>query len=934
MTDRNPIAVVGMGGVFPDAPDLDAFWRNIARGVESIREVPDGRWSVPKNQVVAPRPLPDKALSMRAGLVAPFAPDPETWGIDPSLAADLDPLYHLVLRAGHAAFSDASGSTKIKRARTGVILAAIALPTDASSRIAMEILGRDIPGRWFREALPEAVSAPQAKLPRNRCLAARVTSLPGALLARSLRLGGGSYTLDAACASSIYAVKLACDALRAGRLDAVMAGGVSRPDCLYTQIGFSQLRALSPTGRCAPFDAGADGLVVGEGAGVLVLKRLDDALNHGDTIHGVIHGIGLSNDMRGNLLAPDTEGQVRAMRTAYAAAGWSPSDVDHIECHGAGTPLGDRTELASLRALWKGTRWSRGQCAVGSIKSMIGHLLTAAGAAGMIKTLLAMRHGTLPPSLHFTRAAENSPMEGGPFRVQTQAAPWEARDGGLPRRAAVSAFGFGGINAHILFEAFHPDHPSRTPSVDLPASGEGRPTKAVAIVGMAAHIGPLSTLQAFQEAVFNGAPAFLKRPKARFKGAEAAAETQLEGQGAHGAYLDSLSVEIGAFRIPPSEIPDILAQQLLMLKTAGAAMADARMASGGDRPRAGTAIGMEFDLEDTDFHVRWGMMDQKDRLRNALKQHAPEIDDARAAQWLEALQDAASPPLTAPRVVGSLGGIVASRVAREFRFGGPSHTVSCGAASGLRALEIGVRSLQQMETDLFLAGAVDLAGDVRSMAIESGLRPFGTEGGVRPFDRRAAGPLPGEGAVALVLKRQDQAEADGDRIYAVITGTGSASGGDLDDPEALKGAYAAALTRALEDAGISASAVGYLEAHGSGDPREDRLEAEALHEVFASASGRPAVGSLKAVAGDTGASSGLASVVKAALCLYHEILPPLPGFRDPGHDTWREERFHIPVKPQFWVRDRKDGPRRAVVASMTLDGNAVHAVLEGCGAPP
>ena len=290
----------------------------------------------------------------------------------------------------------------------------------------------------------------------------------------------------------------------------------------------------------------------------------------------------------------------------------------------------------------------------------------------------------------------------------------------------------------------------------------------------------------------------------------------------------------------------------------------------------------------------------------------------RVAQWLEALQDAASPPLTAPRVVGSLGGIVASRVAREFRFGGPSHTVSCGAASGLRALEIGVRSLQQMETDLFLAGAVDLAGDVRSMAIESGLRPFGTEGGVRPFDRRAAGPLPGEGAVALVLKRQDQAEADGDRIYAVITGTGSASGGDLDDPEALKGAYAAALTRALEDAGISASAVGYLEAHGSGDPREDRLEAEALHEVFASASGRPAVGSLKAVAGDTGASSGLASVVKAALCLYHEILPPLPGFRDPGHDTWREERFHIPVKPQFWIRDRKDGPRRAVVSVLDV----------------
>lgn len=934
MMDRNPIAVVGMGGVFPGAPHLDAFWQNILHGVDAIREVPDGRWSVPKEKVVDPRPLPDKALSMRAGLVDPFPPDPEAWGIDPALAAALDPLYHLVLRAGRAAFSDAAGNAGLDRSRTGVILAAIALPTDASSRVAMEILGVDLPERWFQaDPGAGAGAGPASRFSRNRCLAARVTSLPGALLARSLGLGGGSYTLDAACASSLYAVKLACDALSSGRLDAVLAGGVSRPDCLYTQIGFSQLRALSPTGRCAPFDAGADGLVVGEGAGILMMKRLADALKHGDRIYGLIRGIGLSNDMRGNLLAPDTEGQVRAMRAAYAAAGWSPSEVAHIECHGAGTPLGDRTELASLRELWKGTRWSRGMCAIGSIKSMIGHLLTAAGAAGMIKTLLAMRHGTLPPSLHFTRPAANSPLAGGPFRVQTEAAPWEVREPDLPRRAAVSAFGFGGINAHLLFEEFHPG-PDAPAFSGPPATPEAAPRpEAIAIVGMAVHMGPLPSLQAFQEAVFNGRPAIRKRPPARFRGADAAAGAHLDGRGAFGAYLESLAVEIGAFRIPPSEIPDILPQQLLMLITAKAAMEDARVAVGGELPRAGTAIGMEFDLEDTDFHVRWQVIDRREQHRLALRRLAPEIDDARAAEWLETLPDIASPPLTAPRVVGSLGGIVASRVAREFRFGGPSHVVSCGAASGLHALEIGVRSLQQGETDLFLAGAVDLTGDVRNMVIESGLRPFGTGEEVRPFDRGAGGPLPGEGAVALVLKRLDAAEADGDRIYAVVTGVGSASGGDAEDPAGMGKACAAALGRALADAGISADAVGYVEAHGSGDPREDALEAEALHAVFPAGKNRPAVGSLKAVTGDAGAAAGLASVVKAALCLYHEILPPLPGFREPGHDLWHEERFHIPVAPQFWIRDRKEGPRRAVVSSLTLDGNAAHAVLEGRDAP-
>ena len=145
----------------------------------------------------------------------------------------------------------------------------------------------------------------------------------------------------------------------------MLAGGVSRPECLYTQMGFSQLRALSPSGVCRPFDAGADGLVVGEGAGIVVLKRLEDACRDGDTIYGVIRGIGLSNDIAGSLLSADSEGQLRAMREAYRQAGWAPEDVDLIECHGTGTPLGDAVELESLHALWRDARWHRGQCALG-----------------------------------------------------------------------------------------------------------------------------------------------------------------------------------------------------------------------------------------------------------------------------------------------------------------------------------------------------------------------------------------------------------------------------------------------------------------------------------------------------------------------------------------------------------------------------------------
>ncbi|MBK8267120.1 MAG: polyketide synthase [Planctomycetes bacterium] len=156
-------------------------------------------------------------------------------------------------------------------------------------------------------------------------------------MARALGLGAGAYTLDAACASSLYSIKLACDELRAGRADAMLAGGVSRPDCLYTQMGFTQLRALSKSGRCSPFDAAGDGLLVGEGAGIVMLKRMADAERDGDRIYGVIRGIGLSNDIGGSLIAPDSEGQLRAMREAYRAAGWRPDAVDYVECHGTGT---------------------------------------------------------------------------------------------------------------------------------------------------------------------------------------------------------------------------------------------------------------------------------------------------------------------------------------------------------------------------------------------------------------------------------------------------------------------------------------------------------------------------------------------------------------------------------------------------------------------
>ena len=937
MNEPLDIAVVGMAGLFPGASDIDRFWENIINRVDASGNVPRNRWIANPDSVVQKSHSADKALTRRCCLIDDFKFDSAGFKIDADILDALDPLYHIIL---HTAADALSRPEKIRlpNERTGVCLAAIALPTDSSSAITRELFSGLFVKKLYGKTDYQQPS-------REQLLAARVTSLPAAILAEAFGLGGGTLTLDAACASSIYAVKLACDELRSHRADAMLAGGVSRPECLYTQIGFSQLQALSPSGHCAPFDRSADGLVVGEGAGIMVLKRLKDALDAGDRIYGLIRGVGLSNDMRGNLLAPASEGQVRAMKAAYRQAGWSPRDVDLIECHGAGTPVGDATELASLRTLWKNQTHQKGRCPIGSIKSMIGHLLTAAGAAGMIKSLLALNHKMLPPSINFEAPPENSPLIDSPFRVQVLPEEWAVRDRRTPRRAAVSAFGFGGINGHLLFEEWNPDYsptdllhqaadrqvtvPKTAPYSKGSESGPSVSTEteplSIAIIGMEAAFGTVGSLREFQETIFNGRSAITDRPEERWRGCDQVFTESPESIPARGAYMDALAVNIGDFHIPPNEIPDILPQHLLMLKIAAAAMSDAGLPHRENRPRMGVVVGLDFDYEATNFHFRWSL---PLKILEWLQGSHPDLPPAEAQAWLEVLQDIAGPGLTPSRTTGALAGIVASRIAREFKFGGPSFVVSAEESSGLKAIEIGARALQQGEMDAVLIGAVDFNGDLRRVLTAGAIDQFSTSGTIRPFDLKADGTLPGEGAAAIVLKPCEQAIADGDRIYAVIKGIGNASGGGINSGGASGQCYVKALERAMSEADCSASDIGLMETHGSGIPDRDRMEARQLHAVFKGSGNHPAVGAVKANIGHTGAAAGMAAVVKSALSLFHEIIPPVANYSRPEDDTWHQDIFHVPTSSQYWFIDRQAGPRRVCVNTLTSDGGVTCAVLE------
>jgi len=921
---KQPIAIVGIGGIFPDALTLEQFWKNIKQGHSASREVPAGRWPLNFKDVFEPLRSPDKVYSTDGCYIQDFRLDYTGLNLDSSFIDELDPVFHIALYAAQQAIRD-TNTDNINLRRAGVIIGNIALPTDKSSALTAESLGR-----WFEENIPGvSPSISSTTHPINRYVFGMVSGV----LAQALGLGSGSYAIDAACASSLYALKFAVDELCASRTDLMLTGGVSRPDCLYTQMGFCQLNALSPTGICAPFDAKGDGLVVGEGAGIFALKRLDDAIRDQDHIYAVIRGIGLSNDRQGALLAPDCEGQLRAMRAAYEQSGWSPHDLDLVECHATGTPVGDVVEFTSLKTLWGTSGWQPGQCVIGSVKSNIGHLLTGAGAAGLIKVLLALKNRTLPPTANFSATGPRVELQQSPFQVLTEATPWERRDQHTPRRAGVNAFGFGGINAHVLLEEWIPSKAHQS-SIDNNKSRE-----SIAVVGMETHFGPWDSLRKFQERVLGDdepvEPAF----RGNWWGIEKSEWFKQAGFGDvpfKGFFINKLSVPLGKFRIPPKELEETLPQQLLVLRAAGGALDDVHSAACMSKEqldelmlRTGVFIGMGLDLNTTNFSFRWLILQKAKKWADELGLRLTEDE---FNEWVQSLRDSFGPPLTANRTVGALGGIVASRIAREFHIGGPSFGLSSEEGSGLQALETAVRALRQGDIEQAVVGAVDLHGDARSILNGHAIHPFSTSGKISPFDPDADGSIPGEGAAAVVLKRFTDALRDGDRIYALIKGSGTASGPSIDTYSPGENTYKNALDAAYCDADVDPVTVGYIETHGSGIPYEDQMEAAALTDYFGTVrqEGNPAcaIGSVKTDIGHTGAAAGLASFVKTCLCLYQEIIPPVRNVKKSETSHLAGESFYFPTGAQYWLRNRASGPRRAGVSSCSVDGNCTHVVLE------
>lgn len=476
-SNQDDIAIIGLSGVFAGSPNIDTFWRNILEKRDQICEAPDS-WAMPwydpedQNQGIDSARIRTRKVGL-LGDLAVF--HPLEFGIPPK-AVEGDPAHYLALQLAGDALRDAGyWDRDFNRERTGVILGHGSNPNRG-----------DILGMQYGLVIDQTLDLLAQLMPdvseerRNTLRAALKRSLPkieieqaptlisniiSGRISNRLNLMGPNYLVDSACSSSLIALDLGMRDLRSGRCDMMLIGGVqaSMPAQIY--MLFQQIGALAH-GDIRPFDASANGTLLGEGVGFAVIKRLADARRDGDRIYAILKGVGVASDGKGmGLLAPRVEGEALAIRRAYEQSGIDPTTIELIEAHGTGIPLGDRTELQALGQIFGERRGRLPHCAIGSVKSMIGHCIPAAGIASLIKTSLALHHKLLPPTL-CESVNPDLGMERTPFYVNTATRPW-VHGGPLPRRAGINAFGFGGINTHAILE-------EDRPPAALPPPGLGR----------------------------------------------------------------------------------------------------------------------------------------------------------------------------------------------------------------------------------------------------------------------------------------------------------------------------------------------------------------------------------------------------------------------------------------------------------------------------
>lgn len=751
-----------------------------------------------------------------------------------------------------------------------------------------------------------------------------------ALISKSLKLDGPFMVVNSACASSLQALAMGVRSLQLGHVDMAIVGGASY--CKFDSlVMFSQAQSVSATGT-RPFDADADGLINGEGYIAMIAKRLDRALADGDRIHAVVRSIGISSDGRGkSLWAPKMEGQVEAMSRAYGR-GLDVTRLQYVEAHATSTQVGDQTEVASLAATLNGRLPPGRKIPIGSVKGNVGHTIETAGMAGVLKTILAMQHGIIPPAVNVKKLNPEIDWDNVPLYVPLQPEPWPAPADGHPRRAACNSFGIGGLNVHVVLDQTPtPDELRKFQGQPAPAlvdeTKSQPPLDAIAIIGVGAILPGANTIQAFHDLLDSGRDGTVDLPPTRWNAAIAhkpAGREPFSVPSIRGGFVTGYEYDWKKHKVPPKQVHAADPLQFMLLD----AVDQAFQMSGYDkkpfdRKRTGVYVGAITSGEFHE-HLQMGLRlpeFQRD-LRIVLRDRGvPAEQIEQAAEGYVAALLSHMPAIT-DETGSYTSNTLVSRITKQHDLMGGGAAIDAGGSSGSAALATCIDLLQAGDFDMMVCTAGQRSMGFSAFQWFHLTGQLATEPPKNPFDAQARGLVPGEGTGVFLLKRLSDAQRDGDNVIGIIRGVG------VGRDESFGNAMERAVRRGLDRAGVQPADVAYVESAALGLPT-DRQEFEALARVYGAGRTNPLyVGTLTQQIGYIGSASLMAAMSKALHSLDRvEAAPNLHLDQPADYVAAQAGTLTVPTKATP-IPTTADGRLFAGVSTSCSDQLAYHFLVE------
>ncbi len=927
-----PVAIVGMACRLPGADDYGAFWKNISTGVSSVQKVSGERFD--RELFYDPRKgIVNKSYSDLGALIKYRPIDRSICPMTDELEATHDIVHRNLCEVASRACIDAGldpfrfpvkntgvyiGNTRAGNVGSNQVVS-MTLPETIRYLMETETLRRGNGGVTLpscERIMAEVVREVRERHASQSNSAGGVAPANGAanIISIAHKLDGPCMVFNSACASSLQALSQAVLGLQLGHIDMAFAGGASffHTDTL---VLFSYAHSLA-TSRSCPFDAEADGLVVGEGAIVLLLKRLDDALACGDTVHAVIRGIGVASDGKGkSLWAPRKEGQIEAMRRAYRAD-VNPSDIGFIEAHATSTALGDATEMEAINDYFG--EYVRGRSVpLGSTKGNVGHTIEVAGLTSLLKAVLCMKNRTIPPVAGLKTLSGKIPWDDIPFHVPTAPVEWRQLSD-KPRLAAVNSFGIGGLNVHVVLEEF--PEKAAVSKTSTPRTGNKRritvknESSPIAIIGFGNIFPGALNSASYQELLEKDATRFTHVPAGKFNEnilRDFFFPNRNDIPPFLGGFIENYQYDWRKNRIPPKQIENASPLQFMILDAVNESFDVAGLAPGDiDRKRVGVVVGTSFG---SDFSVQLGVTLFLPRLQKILEQKFAEagMNERTIRQILQEYADILLKRM--PALIDETGSFtvsaLASRITKTFDLMGGAVAIDAENASSFASIQCCVDQLRSKMNDMMIciSGQQDMgAGVFESMVKHEAYSGAPFNGW---FDQKGRGYPPAEGCGVLLLKRHEDALKDHNKIFGLIRSVGASSGIDR------YRTHKKSLTRAIENSehGTSKHPVlpDFVELATQTCLEEnvhfvDAL-ADFLHEIdpVCSKNDIQLVSPASRI-GNMGNASGMAAIIKTLLAFSADRYPSESEVQKTATYISRyKDRFGVPKQPVPWSADHE-----------------------------